>query len=54
MKARETANRIKIVNRITGAEAPPVYIYGKYDDAVKYVRKQNTLVSRFPKRWMAF
>lgn len=38
----------------TGAEAPSVYEYGKYEDVIKRVVKSNTLVSRFPNKWMAY
>lgn len=54
MKQRETATRITIKNLITGVCAPSVYVNGKYDDCVKHVRKTNTLVSRFPEKWIAY
>jgi len=54
MKYRETATRISIQNRVTGAMAPPVYVYGKYEDAKKFVEKTNTLIIRFPEKWFCW
>jgi hypothetical protein len=54
MQWRETATSVTIMHRITGAKAPSVYFYGKPSDAVKHVMATNTLIKRFPERWMCF
>lgn len=54
MKWRETATEVHIFNRVTGIKAPSMFFYGKQEEAIKHAKTHNTLLKRFPEKWMCF